>query len=386
MLTPSQSHFKIIHTTCHTQWGGLEKRIFNEAVWMRNNGHDVIVATPRNTPLLHKSRQNGFRTYEIDFKKSEMISDYRFLRRVLANEQPDIVNTHGNEDSRIALLAAYQKKIRCRILSRHISAHVRDSWYNRLIYKKYATHIFTTAGYTTRHLKNVFKLNDRQVFSMPSGILPPDALPHRESARKNLAKTLGCPPDTRFVGFVGRLSQDKGVATLVNAFKQVHNHMPHHLVLVGSGPDAYREQLEKMTRDPEIASRTHFMGFTDDVWPVYRALDCKVLASENINGIPFEGVPQALLEAMYCECPVIGSRTGGIPDIIEHDRTGLLFDPGDADTLAGLILETLSREFDTQNRVNTAREKVQEFHTIDAMGKNILRIYQLHHQLNLEKQ
>jgi glycosyltransferase involved in cell wall biosynthesis len=272
------SHYKIIHTTCHTQWGGLEKRIFNEAVWMRNNGHDIIVAAPRNTLLLHKSRQNGFRTYEVAFKKSEMISDYRFLRRVFANEQPDIVKTHGNEDSRIALLAAYQKKIGCRILSRHISAHVRDSWHNRLIYKKYATHIFTTADYTTRHLKNVFKLNDRQVFSMPSGILPPDTLPSKASAGKKLAKTLGCPPDTRFIGFVGRLSEDKGVTTLVKAFKQVHHHIPHHLVLVGNGPEAYREQLEKMTRDLEITSRTHFMGFTDDVWPVYRALNCKALA------------------------------------------------------------------------------------------------------------
>jgi glycosyltransferase involved in cell wall biosynthesis len=128
------------------------------------------------------------------------------------------------------------------------------------------------------------------------------------------------------------------------------------------------------------------MGFTDDVWPVYRAFDCKVLASENINGIPFEGVPQALLEAMYCECPVIGSKTGGIPDIIRHGATGLLFDPGDADTLAQQITETLSRKAETQNRVNAAREKVQKFHTIDAMGKNILRIYQLHHQLNPENQ
>jgi glycosyltransferase involved in cell wall biosynthesis len=58
----------------------------------------------------------------------------------------------------------------------------------------------------------------------------------------------------------------------------VHHHIPHHLVLVGNGPEAYREQLEKMTRDLEITSRTHFMGFTDDVWPVYRALNCKALA------------------------------------------------------------------------------------------------------------
>jgi glycosyltransferase involved in cell wall biosynthesis len=127
------------------------------------------------------------------------------------------------------------------------------------------------------------------------------------------------------------------------------------------------------------------MGFTDDVWSVYRALDCKVLASENINGIPFEGVPQALLEAMYCECPVIGSKTGGIPDIIEHRITGLLFDPGDADTLATLMLETLFQETATRKRAETAFKKVLKNHTIEAMGRNILRIYHLHHRLNPEK-
>lgn len=158
------------------------------------------------------------------------------------------------------------------------------------------------------HLQTLFNLKDTQIFSIPSGILPPDTLPPRDSARKHLAETFGSPPDTRFVGFVGRLSKDKGVTTLVQAFKQVFQHIPHHLVLVGNGPDVYQKRLEKMTQDLEIYSRTHFMGFTDDVWPVYRALDCKVLASENINGIPFEGIPQALLEAMYCDCPVIGSK------------------------------------------------------------------------------
>jgi glycosyltransferase involved in cell wall biosynthesis len=126
------------------------------------------------------------------------------------------------------------------------------------------------------------------------------------------------------------------------------------------------------------------MGFTDDVWPVYRAFDCKVLASENINGIPFEGVPQALLEAMYCECPVIGSKTGGISDIIQHGITGLLFDAQDAAFLSDLVLDTLNREAATLERIHAARELVRRFYTIDAMGRNIIRIYRLH-QVKLEK-
>jgi glycosyltransferase involved in cell wall biosynthesis len=83
---------------------------------------------------------------------------------------------------------------------------------------------------------------------------------------------------------------------------------------------------------------------------------------------------------------VIGSRTGGIPDIIEHGRTGLLFDPGDATALAQLMLETLTKKNDARERAQTAFKKVRQHHTVEAMGRNILRIYQLHHQLKLETQ
>lgn len=385
MLNPAQSHFKIIHTTCHTQWGGLEKRIFNETEWMEAHGHQVIIIAPADSQLLKRAKKRGFNTYAVSFSRIGFIRDYRQLIRIFQNELPDIVNTHGNGDTKTALPAAAKTGVPCRILSRHISAHVRNSWHNRRLYKKLCHYIFTTADYTTRHLQTLFNLKSTQIFSIPSGILPPEILPARETAAKDLALTLKCPPDTRFIGFVGRLSQDKGVLCLLKAFEQVCSDIPHHLVLVGSGPDTYRDQLEQMARHAGIGSRIHFTGFMENVWPVYRALDCKVLASENIHGIPFEGVPQALLEAMYCACPVIGANTGGIPDIIRHGTTGLVFDPGDAATLARQIKETLFEKEATLARVETARQIVQKSHTMDAMGRDILRIYRLH-QIRLEKQ
>jgi glycosyltransferase involved in cell wall biosynthesis len=146
-----------------------------------------------------------------------------------------------------------------------------------------------------------------------------------------------------------------------------------------------KKRIMDMAQDLGIRDRTHFTGCMENVWPVYRALDCKVLASEEIHGIPFEGVPEALLEAMYCSCPVIGSNTGGIPDIISHSITGLLFDPGDAGSLAKLLLETLNQEAATLERVHAARERVRQFHTMDAMGRDIIRIYRLH-QVRLNRQ
>jgi len=78
----------------------------------------------------------------------------------------------------------------CRILPRHISEPVRNSWYNRKIYKQLAHFIFTTSDDTTRHLQQVFKLKDMEIFSMSSGIIEPGNLVPKDAARKALAKEL----------------------------------------------------------------------------------------------------------------------------------------------------------------------------------------------------
>ncbi len=380
-----RSFYKIIHTTCHTQWGGLEKRIFNECVWMEKNGHKPVIAAPDKTPLFMRAKEHGFKVYAVPFRKLTMARDYKFLKRIFKNERPDIVNTHGNQDSKIALEAAAKAKVPLRILSRHISAHVRNSWYNRRIYKKLCHYVFTTADCTTDHIKKVFKLRDTQVFSIPSGITPPEYLIKKDEAKKQLAQELGLGPEARFIGFAGRVSKDKGISYLIEAFKKISSRLPeHHLVIVGYGIDAYIKFLETLSSNLNISSKVHFTGLKQDIWPVYRAFDCKVLPSVNINNVPFEGVPQALLEAMYCKCPVIGSGTGGIPDIIRHGQTGFLTEVKNSSDIADKILETLVDNISAEKRAENARRLVEKYHTIDAMGRNITRIYRLH-QVKLDR-
>ncbi|MBA3011442.1 MAG: glycosyltransferase family 4 protein [Proteobacteria bacterium] len=373
-----RSLYKIVHTTCHTGWGGLERRIFNESVWMLDKGHQIVIIAPKDTPLFTRARKFGFRVYDISFKPLGIIKDYNRLIQIFETEQPHILNTHGNADSKIALLAAKKAGVPCRILSRHISAHVRNTWYNRKIYKQLNHFIFTTADYTTRHLQQVFKLKALKIFSMPSGIMEPESLTPKEDARKALAAELSLDPGTRFIGFAGRVSTDKGVATILKALRLIQSEIPHHIAIVGDGTPIYLAELKALAQRLNIGDRVHFVGFKEDVWPYYRAFDCKILASINKNGIPFEGVPQALLEAMYSSCPVIGSKSGGITDIIVHQKTGLLFDPKNPEELSDMILNTLNQEAATMERVHLAREQVKKHHTIDAMGRNITRIYRLH--------
>ncbi len=380
------SLYKIIHTTCHTQWGGLEKRIFNESVWMEKNGHQIIIAAPKDTPLFLKAKEHGFNVYGIEFKPCSIIKDYKLLKYIFKNETPDIINTHGNKDSKLALFAAKKAHVPLRILSRHISAHVKNSWLNRRVYKKWCHYIFTTADYTTQHLQKVFKLKDMQVFSMPSGIIEPKYHLKKTEARKVLAKELGLDPETKFIGFVGRVSNDKGVSFILEAFKKIKPKLSgYHVAIVGEGTDEHIKFLKNMAKTLQIENYVHFTGFKKNTWQYYRAIDCKILPSIDINGIPFEGVPQAILEAMICECPVIGSKSGGIVDIIDHEKTGLLFDTANSSDLAEKILQTLQDEDATKKRVETARNLVKKYHTIDTMGRNIIRIYRLH-QVKIDRQ
>ena len=343
---------------------------------MAEKGHDIIIAAPGNTPLYDKSKKKGFPTHAVAFKRSSLVKDFSGLRNLFKKYKPHILNTHGNEDSKIALSAAMGTGIPLKILSRHISAHVRKSWYNTLLYKHLCHHVFTTADYTTRYLIQAFSIQKEKVQTISSGIIPPKSLMDRTDARKWLAGELSLESGTRFVGFVGRVSSDKGVDIIIRAFHRISARIPHHLAVIGSGTEQYLTELRSLANNLNIGHRVHFTGFREDVWPYYSAIECKMLASRDINGIPFEGIPQSILEAMYARCPVLGSMSGGIPDVVSHDVTGLLFRMNDEEDLSEKLLKVLNDEKGSQKRAEKAFRMVQDHHTIDAMGNKIIKIYQ----------
>jgi glycosyltransferase involved in cell wall biosynthesis len=186
-----------------------------------------------------------------------------------------------------------------------------------------------------------------------------------------LANEIGVESDSAFVGFVGRLSGEKGLHILIDAFAIIEDQLPrHHLVIVGEG--GLFAALQEQIRERKNENRVHLLGYRDDPWPYFRAFDCHVLASSE-----FEGVPQAMLQAMFAGCPVIGTQAGGIPDIVIDRETGLLVPPDNPQRLSEAILKIIQEPEDAEKRAARARQYVWENHTIDAMGEKILRVYRM---------
>ena len=382
-----RSLYKIVHTACQTGWSGIEKRILNESVWMADKGHQVIIVTPENSPLFERAKGFGFRLYPMSFNRLGTLGNYRSLIRIFENEQPHILNTHGHADSKIALPAAKKTEVPCRILSRHIGDQMWNSWPNRRLYKHLSDYVFTAASHTRRHIQKVFSLKDMRIFSIPSGIVEPEDLVGREEARKYLTAELGLDPSTRLIG---AMSPDPargiaGIPPLLRAFKNIRTSIPHHMVIPKTENSTTQDRLRDISRSLGIEDRVHFPDISEDAWFFFRALDCKILAALDEKTLPIEDTALALFQSMYCSCPVIGPEIGMVADIIEHGKTGLLHKPGNETQIAECILKILNHEATALEMSHAAREQVKKHHTMDAVGRDVTRIYRLH-QVRLEKE
>lgn len=141
-------------------------------------------------------------------------------------------------------------------------------------------------------------------------------------------------PPAPLIGFVGRLSAEKGPDLFVELAIALCRRNPRlHAVLLGEGPQ--QEALQQSVDDADLHGRILLPGYRKDLPAWLRALDVLVISSRS------EGTPMVLLEAMQAGVPVAAFAVGGIPDVLDHEASGLLVAPGEVDELARQVARLL---------------------------------------------
>jgi glycosyltransferase involved in cell wall biosynthesis len=162
------------------------------------------------------------------------------------------------------------------------------------------------------------------------------------------------------IGAVGRLSGEKGLDVLLDAFAHVAEQMPDaRLVLVGDGPE--RGSLEARARDLSIADRVEFLGQRSDVPALMVDLNLYVLPSRT------EGLPMALLEAMAARLPIVATRVGGIPEAVADGESALLVSPEDPTALAEAMMRVLSETGLAERLQGAARAAFEDRYELSRM-------------------
>lgn len=268
------------------------------------------------------------------------------LTRELRQLQPALLQTflfHANIVGRIAGWRAGVPYIvsGIRVAEKRTRTHL---WLDRVTERLVDRHVCVSQGVADFSAR-VARLSPEKLHIIPNGV---DACLFADAQPCDLAP-LGIPPGNRTLITVGRLDPQKGLQFLIEAMETVVAQDRNiHLLIVGEGPQ--RPILEQDIRDRQLGQHVHLLGQRSDVPQLLQACDAFVLPSL------WEGMPNAVLEAMAAGLPVIATRVEGVSELVTDGETGLLVDSGSATSLATAITMLL-RDTDRAREMGTAAQR-----------------------------
>jgi glycosyltransferase involved in cell wall biosynthesis len=353
---------RVLHVDSAREWRGSQSQVLLAAQGMVARGHSVSVACRTGGGLEARARAVGLAVHPLAFGGDLAPGAILGLARVLRRDAPEIVHAHDPHATSAALLAARLVRGPAVVASRRVSLHLRSI----ASLTKYAAcdRVIAVSRAVVRVLLED-GLPPNRLLLIYDGV--PDRRPPRD-ALDALAE-LGIPHGSPVVGNVAALTEHKDHATLLAAMPRVLEAVPAaRLVIVGAG--RLRAQLEAEARRRGLGERCVFTGFRADIDRLIPAFSLLCLTSST------EGLGTSLLDAMCFGRPVVATDAGGIPEAVEHGKTGLLVPVGDPATLAAALTELLLRADRRQTLGEAGRRRFEREFTAERMVDETLRVYE----------
>jgi len=358
----------LLHILAPGTVGGLESVVALLASSQAAAGHYVRVAAvvPEEsaaTPWLESLRDAGVRTTAIVAPGRSYRAERAAVRDLCRDKATSAVHTHGYRPDVID--AGVAKNLAIPTVTT-VHGFTGGDWKNRL-YERLQLQAFQSFGAVvsvSRPLAD--QLVQRGVplekvhvvqnaYDGAVARLPRDEarrLMHLEGSRFN-------------IGWVGRLSEEKGADLLLRAVASLTD-LPVHLSIVGDGPD--RDALQSLAARLDIGDRISWHGTIRDAACLFSAFDLFVLSSRT------EGTPIVLFEAMAAGVPIVAARVGGVPDVVS-DAEAMLVPPNNSDSLAGAMRAAHDQPAAATLLAERARDRLLQHFSVDPWLERYESIY-----------
>jgi len=354
---------------------GLDRDMFSQVVcYLR--GHDKV-----RTEL--EKLGHDVITLDISRKKLRKFQPWAVLQlaKIIKERGIDIVHCQRHKPTVYGTLAAYivgeQPKVIGHVRGLHRTRNFRRRFLNRLLSKRISRMIAVSAAVRDDIIKNNSKSFAAKVVTIYNGI-DVQLFIHSNLTREAIRSRIGIPGKKFVYGTVGRLVETKGQSVLLQAFAQISEECPQSwLVLAGEG--RLESKLRGLAAELGIQESVIFLGHRHDISEVLKAYDVFVLSSVA------EGLPGALLEAMATGLPVIASRVGGVPEILNNSELGTMVSPRSVDELASAMKGLYRKPEEKRYEIGKAlRERVLEGFSQEKMVSAITAEYLTVMNMNLE--
>lgn len=289
------------------------------------------------------------------------------LRRWLKAHRPQVVHTHLFAADTYGRVAALLARVPVIVSTRHNTR----AWQGRG--RRALARVLAVATSRTiacgrevgRTMVESERIPARKMVVIPNGI---DLRRFAAADRMSLRSELGVPEGRILLGVVGRLHAQKGHLDLLEALAALPGGITGWTcVIAGSGPleGAIKDRILELG----LQDRVRLIGQRDDMPDVLAALDVFVMPSR------WEGLPMALLEAMTFRLPIVATRVGSIPDVIDENRNGILVPPADPPALSAALHRLVTEPASRERLGREARESVERVYNAELTAKAYEDLY-----------
>jgi glycosyltransferase involved in cell wall biosynthesis len=319
MSQPIRKPVRVAHVALQLETGGMERLLVEFARRAdRTEFEPIVVCLGRRGPIGDEIEARGARVIALNLPPGVRPSALFRLARLFRDERIDVVHTHNTKPLLYAGPAARMAGVRAVVHTRHGQRHGAT---------RRQTLLFRLAARCADRIVCVSADSERlcraegigtALVTVPNGI--------------DCERFAQCGPrDGGPAVFVGRLTPEKDIATLIEAMVIAIRREPRfRLTVAGAGPCA--AELAALAKVRGLEGHVRFVGDTSDVPALLATASLFVLPSRT------EGMPLTVIEAMACGLPVVATRVGGTPEVVVDGETGLLVAAGDAPALATAML------------------------------------------------
>ncbi len=374
---------KILYVITKSNWGGAQKHLYDLAVGMKEKGHTVVVVLGGDGPLRTELEDAGIKTHSLvklgrDISLSKDSASFWDIYAAVKRERPDVIHLHSPKAAGLGALASRLLRVKKIIYTVHGWTFNEDrsiwqksliaffSWITMLLCHK--TILLSEREY--KQALNFPKIKDRLVMILP-GMKQPVFM-SIDGARQFLAKMcaieLGELNKKITIGTIAELHANKGLDYLIKAIEQVSKEYPNILCIIfGDGEE--KERLATIIKVAKLENNVKLLGFVNNASHYLKSLNIFILPSIK------EGLPYALLEAGFASLPVIATTVGGVPEIVEDMKSGVLVQPKNSRELAHSISFMIEHPQMRRQYGAALREAVIQKFSLERMATEVEKVY-----------
>jgi glycosyltransferase involved in cell wall biosynthesis len=350
------ARLSIVHVLAPNPAGGLESVVLALAIGQtrsRHTVHVIVIETPGvdSTAFASTLKAGGVEVLRVVVRGRGYLRERAAVTALCRRIRPDVVHTHGYRPDVVAGPAIKRLGIATVSTIHGLTNH--ESLKGRFLHwlQSRALRAYDAVVVVSRPLIQAYTergISPRQLHCVPNGWGGP-APYERDDARKSL----GLGEHDLAVGWIGRLSVEKGADVFLDAMARVARRhagqSPLKVIVIGDGPE--RQALRARAHSLGLTDHLQWLGVVADAGRLAAAFDVFVLSSRS------EGTPIVLLEAMAAGTPVVATSVGGVPDVVGRVEA-LLVPPDDARALASAIDDSLRHRAAAYRRAAAARHRL----------------------------